>query len=120
MYITWFTIAAVTLFVDLIIGVSFDAYDFGIDKEPRVPETIVQVTLTPSASIIFLNFMPQKRGSFFWYVLAWTIFALIYEWVCLQMGYISHKNWKLLYSIPFYPATSYFLRWHLHYIRKNK
>jgi hypothetical protein len=50
MYITWFVIAAITLFVDLIIGASFDLFNFGIDKKPRVPETIIEVTLTPSFS----------------------------------------------------------------------
>ena len=118
MYITWLAIAAITLFIDLIFGVSLDAYDFGEDAKPRIPETIIQVTLTPLASIIFLNYMPQKRGRFGLYVGGWTIFAILFEWACVKTGYLSHKNWRFFFSIPFYIATSIYLKWHLNYIRK--
>jgi hypothetical protein len=118
MYITWFVIAAITLFVDIIIGASLDTFDYGTDKKPRIPETVIEVTLTPASSIIFLNFMPKKLGKFFLYVVGWTIFAILFEWICVKVGYLTYKNWRLIYSIPFYPLTSIFLRWHLHYIRK--
>jgi hypothetical protein len=117
-YITWFLITAITLFVDLIIGASLDLFDYGMDKKPRVPETIIEATLTPSAGIIFINFMPKKMGMFCIYVLAWTIFSVTFEWLSVKVGFLTYKGWDLKYSIPFYPVMSFFLRWHLYYLRK--
>lgn len=119
MYITWFVISAITLFTDIIVGASFDLFNFGVDKKPRVPETILEVTLSPLASIIFLNFMPKKLLKFYLYVIAWTIASILFEYACLKVGYLSYKGWKLIYSAPFYIFTSLFLRWHYKYIRDN-
>ncbi|MBU7594603.1 hypothetical protein FVO58_19105 [Metabacillus halosaccharovorans] len=59
----------------------------------------------PSVNIIFLNFYPttKKFSTSVYYILGWTLFALVYEWVAVNSGLFQYNGWKLWYSALIYP-----------------
>src|SRR5690606_16547985 len=70
-----------------------------------------------SFGIIFLNFMPETMRSFFFYTAAWVLFSVLFEIVTVKVDFINYISWKWWYSIFYYFAAFFFLRWHLHFIR---
>ncbi|PMC33959.1 hypothetical protein CJ195_25550 [Bacillus sp. UMB0899] len=59
----------------------------------------------PSVSIIFLNFYPtsKKFSSSVYYILGWTLFAVVYEWFAVNTNLFHYNGWKLWYSAIIYP-----------------
>ncbi|WP_374703445.1 CBO0543 family protein [Bacillus sp. Marseille-P3661] len=60
----------------------------------------------PAVNIIFLNFYPTRKGTLkkkLFYTIGWSGFAIVYEWVAVQVGIFQYNGWKLVYSIPIYP-----------------
>ncbi|WP_319005799.1 CBO0543 family protein [Metabacillus niabensis] len=59
----------------------------------------------PSVNILFLNFYPtnKKFSTSVYYILGWTLFALVYEWVAVNYGFFQYNGWKLWYSAIIYP-----------------
>ena len=59
----------------------------------------------PSVSIIFLNFYPtsKKFSSSVFYILGWTLFAVVYEWIAVNTSLFHYNGWKLWYSAIIYP-----------------
>lgn len=119
-YVTWWTLAYLVLAVDIIFGATYDWFDYGGDKNITIPDLIFEATVAPFAGIIFLNFMPHKKMKFAFYTLLWTLFALLFESIALKTGFLKYKGWNLFFSIPFYPLTSIFLRWHLAFLRRER
>ncbi|WP_425435935.1 CBO0543 family protein [Metabacillus halosaccharovorans] len=59
----------------------------------------------PSVNIIFLNFYPtnKKFSTSVYYILGWTLFALVYEWFAVNSSLFQYNGWKLWYSALIYP-----------------
>ena len=43
------------------------------------------------------------------YILFWTGFSLLFEWISVKNNALTYTGWKLYYSIPFYPITAVLL-----------
>lgn len=117
-YVTWWTLAYLVLVVDIILGATYDLFDYGGDKDITVPDLLFEATMAPFAGIIFLNFMPKEKKKFFLYTLLWTFLATVFEWLSVKNELLDYKGWNLFFSIPFYPLTSIFLRLHLAFLRR--
>lgn len=117
-YITWGWMAALTIHIDLWLGNILDYYDF-VGPQVQPGDLFLEATLPPSYGIITTNFMPKKTRPFLVYLLFVVIVAAAYEWLSLKTGYLVYKGWKLWYSIPVYILGTFFLKWHIGYIRKR-
>jgi hypothetical protein len=74
----------------------------------------------PSISLLFLNHYPLEKKILkkIIYILCWTIFSIIFEWVCLQTGYFYYNGWKLWYSGALYPIIFIVLVINMRFVRK--
>jgi hypothetical protein len=59
----------------------------------------------PSISLLFLNFYPSENKLIkkAIYLLLWTTFSIMFEWICLQTEFFYYNGWKLWYSALLYP-----------------
>jgi len=118
-YISWFVVALINISSDLILSLYFRFYELnggGIQLSVH----FLELTLGASYGIIFLNFMPQKMSSFILYCLAWLVYSLLFEGLLIYTEFIHFFDWKIWYSAPYYVASFFFIRWHLHFIRSDK
>jgi hypothetical protein len=74
----------------------------------------------PSISLLFLNYYPLEKKTLkkIIYILCWTIFSIIFEWVCLQTEYFYYNGWKLWYSGALYPIIFIVLVTNMRFVRK--
>ena len=117
-YHAWWMLSALTIYTDLLVGDIIDWYDFG-PKGIQLTELPIEALLPPSFGIIFLNFMPENQTRFFFYLIGWTSFSVFYEWMSVWFGFEVLKGWTPWASTPIYFMVFIFLRWHLHYSRKQ-
>ncbi|WLD94060.1 hypothetical protein [Alkalihalobacillus sp. AL-G] len=118
-YNTWTAIALLTVLTDLIVGAVFDKFDFAGSKKIQLSDLFFEITITPVYGIILLCLMPESKVRFLITSLLWTVIGISIEWLNVMVGYLDYKGWSLWYSIPFYFATCYFLRWHLWFLRRG-
>jgi hypothetical protein len=117
-YVTWFVIACVNLSTDIIMALYLDLYE--IDQPGiQLRVHLLELTLSPSYGIIYLNFMPPKVKAYILYLVAWLIYSVLFEWLLVLGGFFIYKGWKLWYSPFYYLLALLFIRWHLHFIRKK-
>jgi hypothetical protein len=116
-YVTWFVIALINLSTDVLLCLDFRLYELA---EPGVQLSVhvLELTLGPSYGIIYLNFMPEQNRKFYPYIAAWVAYAVIFEFIMVQVDFVNYSGWKLWYSAIYYVFAYLFLRWHLYYIRK--
>jgi hypothetical protein len=59
----------------------------------------------PAVNAIFLNYYQYLKNvtQKFWYIIIWSIFAVVYEWLAVKSGYFYHNQWKLWHSAIAYP-----------------
>lgn len=117
-YHAWWTLAALTVYTDLLFGDVMDLYDFG-PKGIQFVELPIEALLPPSFGILFLNFFPQTKRWGILYLIGWTAFSVLYEWLAILSGFEKLKGWTLWYSAPVYLLVFLFLKWHFHYVRSN-
>ena len=117
-YMTFLAVSFHTLLADLIFADVIDLYDLMKHDGPQFSDLIIQITLPFLFGILYLNFMPNKKGRFILYLICWVIFSTIYEQISRYFGYIEYKGWKIIYSILFYIYACMFMRWHYTFIRK--
>lgn len=91
MYITWFIMSGLTIYINLLFGYIMDLYDF-VDKEILLHDLFLQWALPSSFAILFLNFMPEKRGPFVWYLIGVTVISVLYELLSLHFAYLVYKG----------------------------
>ncbi|MBD2868781.1 hypothetical protein [Paenibacillus arenilitoris] len=95
-----------------LVGSPFQLYYFS-DNETYEPSAVfVHMTQYSVSSMWFLYGYHkwQLRGmKLFLYILAWTGFAVLYEWICILNKVLTFTGWKLLYSVPTYPVSSLLL-----------
>lgn len=74
----------------------------------------------PLFTMIFLNYFPYGKRKLIkvGYIIAWTIFALIYEYISVQVGAFYYNNWKLMYSALTYPIVYLVIYYNFIIIRK--
>jgi hypothetical protein len=92
------------LITDIILEFKYNLYGY-FDKGVDFPTFIVTIFIFPSLTIIFLNYFPLNRKLLhkFFYILGWSIFAIIYEYFSVKSELFYYVDWKLWYSALIYP-----------------
>lgn len=88
-YVSWAVIALINLSTDVMLSLYFRLYELN-GGGVQLWVHIIELTLGASFGIIFLNFMPESRRSFFFYTAAWVIFSVL-----LRNGYSSAGFYQL-------------------------
>lgn len=117
-YATWAVIALINLSTDVTLDLYFRLYELG-GPGVQIGVHFIELTLGASFGIIFLNFMPRKNSAFVLYILAWLVITILFELLMVKVGFIRYTGWEWWYSVPYYIAAFFFVRWHLAFIRKE-
>ena len=117
-YVTWSVMAALTLATDILLNLAFKLY---YNETPKTDwqALILEILLPPAFGVIFLNFMPSRRVIFMAYSLIIVFLSDINELLNVHFRYITYVHWNICYSSFVYLFGMLFLRWHLHFIRRN-
>jgi len=107
-YFEMYTTALFSTVLQLITDIYLEfKYNFYWYFSPGVDYITLWVVfwIYPSVNIIFLNFYPtnKKFSTSVYYILGWTLFALVYEWFAVNSSLFQYNGWKLWYSALIYP-----------------
>uniref|UniRef100_UPI00403F6900 CBO0543 family protein n=1 Tax=Niallia sp. XMNu-256 TaxID=3082444 RepID=UPI00403F6900 len=74
----------------------------------------------PSINVLFLNYYPSEKRIFKkgLYILCWSIFSILFEWISLQTEFFYHNGWKLLYSGLLYPIIFFTLVINMRFVQR--
>ncbi|MFD1171053.1 CBO0543 family protein [Oceanobacillus picturae] len=119
MYQTSLFALVFVLIVDFVLSWKLGLYGYFNDKA-YLRSLLVVVGIFPAASVIYLNLYPFKKE---WlkqlrYILIWSIFVTVYEWLSIKYGYFYHNGWSIWYSAIVYPFVFATLTWNLVFFRK--
>jgi hypothetical protein len=117
-YITWTTVALLTLISDLVLGDLLDQYDLMNRSGPEWSDLLVEISLPAAFGILYMNFMPRGRKKFVFYFVFWVLFSVGYEQISRYFGYVHYKDWKVWYSFIFYFFACLFMRWQYWFIKQ--
>ena len=117
-YASWAVIALINLSTDVTLDLYFKLYELG-GPGVQIGVHFIELTLGASFGIIFLNFMPRKINAFALYMTAWLVITILFELLMVKVGFIQYTGWVWWYSVPYYIASFFFVRWHLNFIRKE-
>lgn len=92
------------LITDVFLSLKYNLYgyfDVGVDWGAL----IYIFGIYPAINVIFLNYYPYKSGVIKsgLYILAWSIFAMVYETIFIWSGTFYIEGWKQIYSLILYP-----------------
>lgn len=111
-----------------------ETIDYGLAKTPfavyycmdnttyEFSAGIIHIFICPPSSFIFLYFYTKweiKGRKLVYYIMFWTVIAVLYEWMCVINGVFTYTGWKLYYSIAVYPISQLLLIWLYHFINKH-
>ena len=118
-YATSFFAFSYCISVDDVFDLHYDLYGY-IGKGFQWLGFLAMFLIFPSVNILFLNFYPLKRKmkKKIIYIIGWTVFALVFEWICLKTHFFYYNGWKLWYSAICYPIIFLVLLINLKFIRK--
>lgn len=106
-------------FVDLFANFRFKAWGFFEPEKTEFSAGLIIFGIYPAVAAIIINWYPYK--SKWWlktaYLIGWSVFSTIYEWVTMKVGILWHNNWDLFYSFLLYPFIYYFLVVHVRFYR---
>jgi len=109
------------LLTDLYLDVKYDWYSY---FEIGVQWVYIPLIfgLFPALSVIFLSQYPfsKKMRYKVYYIMAWTLFGVVYEWLSIKTGMLYHNGWTILYSAVSYPIILIILVINLQITRKLK
>lgn len=121
--IIWvFNISYVATIDYFLLATPFRLYIYGDNASYELSGALYHLVIYPCASMLFLY--GYDKWAFYgkktvWYILGWTVFSLLFEWLNLKNHALTYTGWKLYYSIPFYPATSVLLIMLYRYTKKK-
>lgn len=115
-YITWSVIALVNLSTDVTLSLYFKLYELA-GPGVQLGVHFIEITLGASFGIIFLNFMPKQPRPFMLYLAAWVVLTMLFELLMVKVKFLNYILWEPWYSVPYYIAALFFMRWHLKFIR---
>jgi hypothetical protein len=117
-YSSWAVIALINLSTDVALDLYFHLYELG-GPGVQLRVHFIEVTLGASFGIIFLNLMPRKIHTFAFYMIGWLVITILFELLMVKVGFIRYTGWEWWYSVPYYIAAFFFVRWHLFFLRKG-
>jgi hypothetical protein len=95
-----------------LLATPFRLYIYGDNPTYEASGALYHLFIYPCASLLFLfgydKFQLYGKKTF-WYILFWTSFSLLFEWITVKNHALTYTGWKLYYSIPFYPTTAVLL-----------
>ena len=95
-----------------LLATPFKLYIYGDNPTYEASGALYHLFMYPCASLLFLygydKFQLYGKKTF-WYILFWTGFSLLFEWITVKNHALTYTGWKLYYSIPFYPVTAVLL-----------
>ncbi|MEH7438762.1 hypothetical protein V7182_14925 [Neobacillus drentensis] len=95
-----------------LLATPFRLYIYGDNPTYEASGALYHLFIYPCASLLFLfgydKFQLYGKKTF-WYILFWTGFSLLFEWITVKNHALTYTGWKLYYSIPFYPTTAVLL-----------
>lgn len=64
----------------------------------------------PAATMLIINWFPFNRSiaKKIMYILFWSLFSILFEWLSIKAGFLYHHKWNLWLSAATYPII-YFL-----------
>ncbi|WP_163101105.1 hypothetical protein [Peribacillus alkalitolerans] len=121
--IIWiFNITYVSTIDYFLLATPFKLYYFGDNPTYELSGALFHLFMYPCASILFL-FAYDKWELYgkktVWYILSWTGFSLLFEWISIKNHALTYTGWKLYYSIPFYPITAVLLIFLFRFTKKK-
>ncbi|MEN2467273.1 CBO0543 family protein [Ornithinibacillus sp. JPR2-1] len=107
------------LLTDILLEFNYNLYGY-FNEGVEYRTLWIVFGIYPLFTIIFLSYFPyDKRKSVqVGYIVAWTIFALVYEYISVQVGAFYYNSWKLLYSALTYPIVYLVIYYNFIIIRK--
>ncbi len=104
-----FAIAYVESIDYAIAGTPFRLY-YCADNETYEPAAaMIHIFLYPGFVFFFLYLYDRWRirgKQLVFYILAWTAFSILFEWINVKAGVFTYTGWKIAYSIPTYPISA--------------
>ena len=95
-----------------LLATPFRLYIYGDNPTYEASGALYHLFIYPCASLLFLfgydKFQLYGKKTV-WYILFWTGFSLLFEWITVKNHALTYTGWKLYYSIPFYPVTAILL-----------
>lgn len=97
----------------------YDLYYFFNPYFIEAKSLLVILGIYPAATMLILNWYPFNRPitKRFYYIICWSVFSIFYEWLCLESGFLHHKNWNMWLSAISYPFLYALLIGNLKFIR---
>ncbi|WP_026905810.1 CBO0543 family protein [Paucisalibacillus globulus] len=119
MYLTILFSTVLQLIVDIVLEFNYELYGY-FDKGVDYETFIYIFMIYPPLTILFINYLPIEREIILktMYILAWTIFSIGYEYLCIRNGTLYYENWKLWYSAIIYPFIYLLIILNFLFIRK--
>jgi hypothetical protein len=118
-YSTCFFAYAYGLSTDLVFDMHYNFYGY-FEKGFQWLGFLGIILYFPSISLLFLNYYPLEKKILkkIIYILCWTIFSIIFEWICLQTKFFYYNGWRLWYSAALYPIIFIVLVINMRFVRK--
>ena len=90
--------------VDEILDVKKNWYGF-FKTGVQYMGVLSQIVIYPTVSLLFLNYFPfsKKKGTKIFYIIGWSLFAIIFERISLKTKFFYYTKWRTLYSVILYP-----------------
>jgi hypothetical protein len=107
------------LLVDTFASIKFKAWGFFEVENVEFKALWIIIGIYPIFAAMIINWYPYRDnlGKKILYLLGWSTFSTIYEWLTMKVGIIWHINWNLLYSFLLYPWIYYLLIFHVRFYR---
>ncbi|WP_102346660.1 CBO0543 family protein [Bacillus sp. Marseille-P3661] len=118
-YATFFFAYFLGITTDLILDLKYNLYGYYKDGV-QITSIIYLISIYFSVSTLFLNHFPYKgilltKGI---YIMAWSVFSIVYESIIVRTNLFYYNGWKLSYSASLYPIIFTILVLNLSFIRK--
>lgn len=110
---------AFELLVNIYLDLKLDWYGY-FTKGAQWGSMIAIFGIYPAANAIFLNYLQYIKtvGRKFCFIIACSVFAVVYEWLAVKSGYFYYTQWKFWYSAIAYPLIYVILLAVLKCVRK--
>jgi hypothetical protein len=111
-----------SILVDIFASFRYKAWGFFEEDKAEFSVMLITFGIYPAVAAMIINWYPYK--SVWWmkisYLMGWTIFSTVYEWLTVKVGILWHINWNLYYSFILYPFIYYMLILHVRMYRWMK
>ncbi|MBG9447970.1 hypothetical protein ABE67_00950 [Cytobacillus firmus] len=111
--IIWIYNLALVATIDyFLLATPFRMYIFGDNPTYELSGALFHFFMYPCSALIFL--FGYDRWELYgkksiWYILGWSAFSIFFEWLTVKNHALIYTGWKLVYSIPVYPAAAVLL-----------